>query len=61
MSLLSLFMKKEKTRKLNSMEMKNLVDVFDWLLKQDKKQNPDNYKKLPEGVVLDKDGNQVIL
>lgn len=60
MSLLSLFMKKEKTRKLNNIEMKNLIDVFDWLLKQDKKQNPDLYK-LPKGVVLDKDGNQIIL
>lgn len=60
MSLLSLFMKKEKIRKLNNDEMKNLIDVFDWLLKQDKKQNPDLYK-LPEGVVLDKEGNQIIL
>lgn len=41
-------------------ERDNVVRVFQWLLEQDKKQNPDLYK-LPEGVVLDKDGNQVKL
>jgi hypothetical protein len=41
-------------------ERDRVVDVFQWLLEQDKKQNPDLYK-LPEGVVLDKDRNQVKL
>ena len=26
-------------------ERKRLVEVFTWLLKEDKKQNPENYKK----------------
>jgi hypothetical protein len=41
-------------------ETDRVVGVFQWLLEQDKKQNPDLYK-LPKGVVLDKDGNQVTL
>ncbi len=41
-------------------ETDRVVAVFQWLLEQDKKQNPDIYK-LPKGVVLDKDGNQVTL
>jgi hypothetical protein len=36
------------------------VAVFQWLLDQDRKQNPDRYKP-PKGSVLDQDGNQVIL
>jgi hypothetical protein len=41
-------------------ETDRVVAVFQWLLDQDRKQNPDRYK-LTKGVVLDKDGNQVIL
>jgi len=41
-------------------ERTRLVAVFKWLLEEDKKQNPDLYK-LPKGVVLDRDGNQVKL
>ena len=41
-------------------ERDRIVGLFDLLLKMDKEQNPDQYK-LPEGVVLDKDGNHVIL
>ncbi len=41
-------------------ERDRVVAVFQWLLDQDKKQNPDNYK-LPRGVVLDQEGNQVKL
>ncbi len=44
-------MSKKETPKQNikieelSLDEKNrLVDVFVWLLRQDKKQNPDNYK-----------------
>jgi hypothetical protein len=28
-------------------ERKRVVDVFAWLLKEDRKQNPDLYKKVP--------------
>lgn len=41
-----------------------MVEVFDLLLKMDKKQNPDLYKERKKGknmVVLDKDGNEVTL
>lgn len=41
-------------------ETDRVVAVFQWLLEQDRKQNPGRYK-LPKGAVLDKDGNQVIL
>ena len=41
-------------------ERARAVSVFQWLLKEDKKQDPDLYK-MPEGVVLDKDGNQIKL
>ena len=41
-------------------ETDRVVAVFQWLLEQDRKQNLDLYK-LPKGVVLDKDGNQVTL
>jgi len=41
-------------------ERDRIVGLFDLLIKIDKKQNPDLYK-LPKGVALDKDGNQVIL
>ncbi len=41
-------------------ELDNVVNAFQWLLEQDKKQNPDLYK-LPKGVVLDKDGNHITL
>ncbi|MBP7846340.1 MAG: hypothetical protein KA007_02775 [Candidatus Pacebacteria bacterium] len=63
MSLLSLFMNQEDKRDLKNWtkeETDRVVAVFQWLLDQDRKQNPDRYK-LPKGVVLDKDGNQVIL
>jgi len=41
-------------------ETDRVVGVFQWLLEQDKKQNPDRYK-LPKGVILGKDGNQIRL
>ncbi len=41
-------------------ESNRVVAVFQWLLDQDKKQNPDRYN-LPKRVVLNKDGDQVKL
>lgn len=63
MSLLSLFMNQEDKRNPKNWtqeETDRVVAVFQWLLDQDRKQNPDRYK-LPKGTILDKDGNQVIL
>ena len=63
MSLLSLFMNQEDKRNLKNWsqeEKDNFIAVFQWLLEQDKKQNPDLYK-FPKGVILDKDGNQITL
>ncbi len=63
MSLLSLFMNQEDKRNPKNWtkeETDRVVAVFQWLLDQDRKQNPDRYK-LPKGAILDKDGNQVIL
>ncbi len=51
---------KRNPKNWNKEELDNVVRVFQWLLEQDKKQNPDLYK-LPKGVVLDKDGNQITL
>lgn len=61
--VLSHFMNDQTKRNPNNWtkeETDRVVAVFQWLLEQDKKQNPDLYK-LPEGVVLDNDGNQVKL
>lgn len=41
-------------------ERDRIVGLFDLLIKMDKEQNSDLYK-LPEGVVLDKDGNHITL
>ena len=41
-------------------ERDRFVGLFDLLIKMDKEQNPNLYK-LPEGVVLDKDGNHITL
>lgn len=41
-------------------ERDRVVGLFDLLIKMDKEQNPDLYK-LPKGVVLDRNGNQVTL
>lgn len=30
-------------------ERERFVSVFEWLLKEDKKQNPEKYRKLPTG------------
>jgi hypothetical protein len=51
---------KRNPKNWNKEEVDNVVRVFQWLLEQDKKQNPELYK-LPKGVVSDKDGNQVKL
>ena len=48
----------------NKEERNRVVSLFVLLIKMDKKQNPDLYKKSKEGenmVVLDKDGNEVTL
>lgn len=48
MSLLSLFMNQEDKRNPKNWtkeETDRVVAVFQWLLEQDKKQNPDRYKK----------------
>lgn len=39
-------------------EKDNLVNVFTWLIEQDKKQNPENYKK---GVIFNNDGEEITL
>ena len=47
-SLLSLFMNQEDKRNPKNWtkeETDRMVAVFQWLLEQDKKQNPDRYKK----------------
>jgi hypothetical protein len=36
---------KPKSTEWNKEERDNIVGAFDWLLKQDKKQHPENYKK----------------
>lgn len=60
-SLLSPFMNQEDKRNPRNWikeERDRVVGLFDLLIKMDKKQNPDLYK-LPEGVVLHKDGNHI--
>lgn len=62
-SLLSLFMNQEDKKNPKNWteeETDRVVAVFQWLLEQDRKQNPDRYK-FSKGVVLDKDGDQVTL
>jgi hypothetical protein len=50
----------KKSDSWNEEEMNNVVGLFDLLLKIDKRNNPDLYK-LPKGIILDKDGNQIKL
>ncbi len=47
MSLLSLFMDSKNISDWTDEERNRVVNVFAWLLKEDKKQNPDLYKKVP--------------
>lgn len=51
---------KSNSQKLTKEDISDLAQFFELLMKMDKKQNPHLYK-LPKGVVLDKDGNQVTL
>ena len=51
---------KNNTNDWSKNERDGFVGLFDLLMKMDKKQNPDLYK-LPEGVVLVKDGNHITL
>lgn len=46
-------MQNSKSQKINTSESwiqdnRKLVNVFAWLIKEDKKQNPDDYKKLKQ-------------
>ncbi|MDD4661914.1 MAG: hypothetical protein PHG24_01365 [Candidatus Pacebacteria bacterium] len=46
-------MQNSKSQKINTstpsiQDNRKLVDVFAWLIKEDKKQNPDNYNKLKQ-------------
>jgi len=37
-----------KNENISVQDNRKLVDVFAWLIEEDKKQNPDNYKKLKQ-------------
>ena len=37
-----------KNENISVQDSRKLVDVFAWLIQEDKKQNPDNYNKLKQ-------------
>ena len=59
-SLLSLFMNKEDKRNPDNWtkeELDRVVKVFEWLIKEDRKQNPHRYEK---STTLEKGQNDVL-